>query len=194
MIMRGRTRFPVRVGTPSTGGRVRVLDRDTGRGRSGRPAIGRSRSNAPNWSGHATPQTPHATRPSVSWTVIVGSLRHSAPGKSRSSGPAPFPSSVDSSSRPQGGTPAGSAFAGSAGVASISLPTIRGFVTEPGPGGCVGLDFDVVLVAPERLGLEAGSRDGAAAWRRIKADRSASVRNQKRPVPAPPRCVGSCRS
>jgi hypothetical protein len=47
------------------------------------------------------------------------------------------------------------------------------------------LDFDVVLVAPERLGLEAGSRDSAAAWRRIKADRSASVRNQKRPVPAP---------
>ena len=132
---------------------MRVLDRDTGRGRSGRPAIGRSRSNAPNWSGHATPQTPHATRPSVSWTVIVGSLRHSAPGKSRSSGPAPFPSSVDSSSRPQGGTPAGSAFAGSAGVASISLPTIRGFVTEPGPGGCVGLDFDVVLVAPDGSGL-----------------------------------------
>ena len=55
-------------------------------------------------------------------------------------------------------------------------------------------DVEDTLRPPERLGLEAGSRDSAGPWRRIKADRSASVRNQKRPVPAPPRCVGSCRN
>ena len=84
-----------------------------------------------------------------------------------------------------GGTPAGSAFAGSAGRRLRFRYRRSWFRYRAGPAGCVGLDFDVVLVAPERLGLEAGSRDSAAAWRRIKADRSASVRNQKRPVPAP---------
>ena len=50
-------------------------------------------------------------------------------------------------------------------------------------------DVEDTLRPPERLGLEAGSRDGAAAWRRIKADRSA-VRTEPEtsgPGPAPVR-------
>ena len=52
-----------------------------------------------------------------------------------------------------GGTPAGSAFAGSAGVGFDFVTDDSWFRYRAGPGGCVGLDFDVVLVAPDGSGL-----------------------------------------